>query len=211
MAKRKSKGKAKGPQVDVPEELAAELEEPARSEASDAEPRADSEVEAGKASPTAPAEELTLEDQLEQARDRYLRLAAEFENFKRRALKERHDLQLYATENLVKELLPTVDNLERALEHARCAEEGGEGEKLQEGIELTYRSVMQTLERCGVRPVEAENAMFDPSVHEAIRRVATNEHPSGTVVEVFQRGYQLRDRLLRPALVAVAAPEEEPS
>ena len=138
--------------------------------------------------------------------DRYLRLAAEFENFKRRSLKERHDLLSFGTENLIKELLATVDNLERAVGHAQQQEEEPEKENILEGIELTFRSLMQSLKKHGVDMVEAEGAVFDPKVHEAMRQVSSDEHEAGTVVEVFQRGYQLRGRLLRPALVSVAGP-----
>jgi molecular chaperone GrpE len=198
----------KGPKVDLPEDLAAELQSGEGQEAADAPEAPEAEAEAAPEEPTAPS----LETQLEEAKDRHLRLAAEFENFKRRALRERQELLNYANENLVKELLPTVDNLERALEHARRDEEGGEeAEKLLEGVELTYRSLLQALERFGVTVIQAQNEPFDPTVHEAIRRVPSSEHKPGTVIEVLQRGYQLKDRLLRPALVAVAGTPSDDS
>ena len=120
-------------------------------------------------------------------------------------LKERQDQANYANENLIKELLSTVDNLERALEHGRKDREGDEDREFLEGVELTHRSMLQALERFGVTVIEAEGKPFDPQFHEAIRQVPSDTHEPGTVVEVFQRGYQLKDRLLRPALVAVAA------
>ena len=143
--------------------------------------------------------------ELAELKDRHLRLAAEFDNFRRRSLKERQDLHNYANENLVKELLPIVDNLERAVVHGRKEEQRADSENLLQGVELTYRSLLQILARFGVVEIEAEGKPFDPQVHEAVRRVPTSEHPPGTVVEVYQKGYMLKDRLLRPAMVAVAS------
>lgn len=180
---------AKGPKVDLPEELMAELEG-----AGEAKPEAAPEV----ALDVPP----TLE--LAELKDRYLRLAADFDNFRRRNLKERADLHNYANENLVKELLPAVDNLERAVVHGRKEEQRTDSENLLQGVELTYRSLIQILVRFGVVEIEAAGKPFDPQVHEAVRRVATSEHAPGTVVEVYQKGYLLKDRLLRPAMVAVA-------
>ncbi len=192
--------KAKGPKVELPDALASELAS-AQEESPAEEPEGEE----------AAAADSSSESELEELRDRYLRLAAEFENFRRRTLRERQELQNYATENLIKDLLLTVDNLERALGHARQQEEGGEIKNLLEGVELTYRSLMQLLEKAGVRVVGAEGETFDPSVHEAIRQVPSEEHPPGTVIEVFQKGYLMKDRLLRPALVAVSAPSENGS
>jgi len=183
----------KGPKVDLPEELMAELEgggETKPEGAADAAPAA--------------APEATPTTELAELKDRYLRLAAEFDNFRRRNLKERQDLHNYANENLVKELLPAVDNLERAVVHGRKEEQPADSENLLQGVELTYRSLVQILGRFGVVEIEAEGKPFDPQVHEAVRRVSTNEHAPGTVVEVYQKGYLLKDRLLRPAMVAVA-------
>jgi molecular chaperone GrpE len=187
----------KGPKVELPEGLMAELEDTG---AAKSEPGADSsaDVTSAAASESAPATELA------ELKDRYLRLAAEFDNFRRRNLKERQDLHNYANESLVKELLPAVDNLERAVVHGRKEEQRADSDSLLQGIELTYRSLVQILGRFGVVEIEAEGKPFDPQVHEAVRRVATNEHPPGTVLEVYQKGYLLKDRLLRPAMVAVA-------
>jgi molecular chaperone GrpE len=185
----------KGPKVDLPDDLAAALEQAAA-----VEPKTQPPAEA-------PAEEGSpdLAKELELARDRHLRLAAEFDNFKRRTLRERHELFNYANENLIKELLPTVDNLERALGHARTAG-GEEGTRaLREGVELTFRSLLAALENVGVVRVEAEGKEFDPQVHEAVQRVPTDAAPPGRILEVLQPGYALKGRLLRPALVAVAS------
>jgi molecular chaperone GrpE len=176
---------SEGPKVDIPDELAAELE-------------GGDEVD-----PSA------LQKELAELSDKYLRLAAEFENFKRRTLRERQELLNYGTENLIKELLGVVDNLERALVHVGDRSQGGiDSENLSEGVELTHRSLLQALEKSGVAPVEAQGASFDPKVHEALRQVPSAEHEPGTVLEVYQKGYLLKDRLLRPALVAVSGPAE---
>ncbi len=205
-----------GPKVDIPEELVAELED---SEAKNAEgdpPPAAADGDPppaaadGDPPPAAADGEPGAQDELGALNDKYLRLAAEFDNFRRRTLKERQDLLNYATENLIKELLPTVDNLERALQ-ASEQKEASDGENLSEGVELTYRSLLQALEKSGVSVVEAEGCMFDPKLHEALRQVASEDHEPGTILEIFQKGYLLKDRLLRPALVAVAGVAEEGS
>jgi len=181
-----------GPKVDIPDELAAELDQSAATE------------ESG-------ADASDVEKQLAELNDKHLRLAAEFDNYKRRTLKEHQDLLNYANENLIKELLATVDNLERALVHVRQQdeEEASEGENLGEGVELTYRSLLQALEKTGVQVVDPEGEKFDPKVHEALRQVPSAEHEPGTITEVYQKGYLLKDRLLRPALVAVSGPASD--
>jgi molecular chaperone GrpE len=190
----------KGPKVELPEDLAAELEEAAT------EPTQPSAAEAAVEPSAEPSAERPpdLERALSEARDRHLRLAAEFDNFKRRSLRERQELFNYANENLIKELLPTVDNLERALTHARLAEGEEATRALREGVELTFRSLLAALENAGVTRVDAEGRDFDPQVHEAVQRVATDSVPPGRIVEVLQPGYTLKGRLLRPALVAVS-------
>ena len=193
-----------GPKVEIPDELADEIEE------SEVKASADTADAADGADTPGDSEESG--QKLAELNDKYLRLAAEFDNYRRRTLKERQDLLNYGTENLIKELLSTVDNLERALGHASNQEqEGTEGEKLKEGVELTYRSLLQALEVAGLRVIEAEGQTFDPKVHEALRQVPSGEHEPGTVLEVYQKGYLLKDRLLRPSLVAVSGPAEEDS
>jgi len=187
----------KGPKVELPEELMAELEDAGG-------PKTEPGLDTSASAASAPASESVPATELAELKDRYLRLAAEFDNFRRRNLKERQDLHNYANESLVKELLPAVDNLERAVVHGRKEEQRADSENLLQGVELTYRSLVQILGRFGVVEIEAEGKPFDPQVHEAVRRVATNEHAPGTVLEVYQKGYLLKDRLLRPAMVAVA-------
>lgn len=208
----------KGPRVELPDDLAEELEQNAQAEV-DVDLDAEADDCDAEAAPEAPAGESPEVDEetaseLEALRDKHLRLAAEFENYKRRTLKERQDLHNYATENLIKQLLVTVDNLERALGHVRASDRGEEGidaKALLDGVELTFRSLVQTLERSGVKVVEAEGEGFDPQVHEAVMQVPSKEHEPGRVVDVHQKGYLLKDRLLRPALVAVSSrpPDED--
>ena len=145
--------------------------------------------------------------ELAKTRDRLLRLQADFENFRRRALSERHELYEYGHENLVKDLLLTVDNLDRAIGHAR---ESGDGdlESFLQGIELVQREFLGILENHSVSEVEAFGKTFDPAVHEAMAQVPDGSVAPNTVTEVLQKGYQLREHLLRPARVMVAkAPE----
>ena len=177
---------SKGPKVDLPEELIAELES------------------SGEAAPEPPVASAADAAELADLKERYLRLAAEYDNFRKRNLRERQDLLNYANESIVKDLLPVVDNLERAVIHGRKEEQRADSENLLQGVELTHRALMQILGRFGVDEIEAAGKPFDPQVHEAVRRVATSDHAPGTVVEVHQKGYRLKDRLLRPAMVAVA-------
>jgi molecular chaperone GrpE len=210
----------KGPSVEIPSDLAEELEDvPGGSEGVEA---GSEQAKAGEA-PAAAAEEqvepgkASVEDELraevQTLKDRYLRMAAEYENQRRRALREQQESLQFANENLIKELLATVDNLERALGHARSGEGGTSNpEKLVEGVELTRRSLLNTLERNGLERIEAVGAKFDPRHHEAMRQIPTADQEPNTIVEVYQVGYLLKGRLLRPAMVAVASrPAEEPS
>ena len=132
------------------------------------------------------------------------RLAAEFENFKKRTAREQASLSTRATEHLVKELLPIVDDLERALEAAEEHEEV----KLEEGVRLVQRQLASVLEREGLAEIET-NGKFDPHVHEALLS-QPSEAEEGLVIEVLQKGYRLGDRVLRPARVIVAAPAAQP-
>jgi len=143
--------------------------------------------------------------QLVENRDKYVRLLADFDNFRRRAHKDRQDVILYGHENLVKDLLSTVDNLDRAIEHAHQSD-GGDLASLLQGVELVQRELYAVLAQHEVRVIDAEGSQFDPSLHEAMAQVQDDSVPANTVIEVLQKGYQLRDRLLRPARVVVAKP-----
>lgn len=148
------------------------------------------------------------ERELAEAKDRHLRLAADFENARRRSIRDREEAALFGHQNVVKDLLPSVDNLERAIDHARQSGEGSQG-GLLEGVELVLREMVSVLSRHGVEPIEAQGQPFDPALHEAMAQIEDGSVPANTVVQVFQRGYQLRGRLLRPARVVVSKPPAE--
>ncbi len=139
-------------------------------------------------------------------KEKYLRAAAEFENAKRRLKKDRDEAIRFANDNLIRELLGVLDNLERAVAHTK---ESVEVRPLLEGVELTVKQFGEILERFGVTPIPSVGTPFDPAVHEAMTRVESAEHPPDTVVEEFQRGYRINDRVLRPSMVSVAIAARE--
>ncbi len=141
--------------------------------------------------------------QLVENRDKYVRLLADFDNFRRRAHKDRQDVIQFGHENLVKDLLSTVDNLDRAIEHAH-QNDGGDLASLLQGVELVQREFYAVFAQHEVHVIDAEGSEFDPSLHEAMAQVQDDSVPPNTVIEVLQKGYRLRDRLLRPARVVVA-------
>jgi molecular chaperone GrpE len=130
--------------------------------------------------------------------DRLARAQAEFENARRRAVKEQQDFREYASADAIKPLLPVMDSLERAL---RVKSEPGD---FRSGVELIYKQLQDALAKLGVRAIPAKGEPFDPHVHEAIEMVETSDAPDHEVVEELQRGYKLKERLLRPAMVKVA-------
>lgn len=132
--------------------------------------------------------------------DRLLRTAAEFDNYRKRMDKERRDLAEFASADIVSELLPIVDNFERALE----APPGPDPESLRKGVELIHKQMLDVLRKRGVKPIEALGADFDPTVHEAVIHEESGSHREGEVMQELQRGYRLGERLLRPAMVKVA-------
>jgi molecular chaperone GrpE len=136
------------------------------------------------------------------AQDKLLRLSADFDNFRRRNLREREEAHRYGHENLVKDLLATVDNLERAALHARRG--GGDFESMLQGVELVQRELQGALAKHGVTRIEASGEPFDPSIHEAMAQQEDGSVPANTVVQMYQPGYRLWDRLLRPARVVVS-------
>ncbi len=147
----------------------------------------------------------TLEKEKKDTYDRLLRTAADLDNFRKRARKDTDEARLKAKEETLREILPGVDNLERALAAGR---DGG-GEGLLEGVKLVLRQFQTALERLEVRSFESVGQPFDPTRHEAIAQVETDAQPPGVVVTEMQRGYLIGNRLLRPALVTVAKPRAE--
>ncbi|MDA0738158.1 MAG: nucleotide exchange factor GrpE [Nitrospirae bacterium] len=141
------------------------------------------------------------ETELQTLNDKYLRLAAEFENYKRRAQRDQSDTVRFANEKLLKDLIPTVDNLERALQ---CSKEQSDAVGLLQGVELTYKQYLDTLEKCGVTQVSSVGEPFDPAKHQAVGQVESSTIAENCVVDEYQKGYFLQDRILRPAMVTVA-------
>lgn len=138
--------------------------------------------------------------------DKFLRATADLENYRRRAKRDLDDAKAESRTRVLKEMLPVVDNLERALAHT----EGADTASILEGVRLVLRQFSHALEKCEVTAIEAEGKPFDPNQHEAIGQ-KESDAPAGSVVEVLQKGYKLADRLLRPALVVVARAKPEPA
>ena len=149
---------------------------------------------------TASAEELAA--QLDEASSRHLRLAADFENYRKRARQEQVDTMRYAAATVAERLLPVLDDAERALGHAP----EGVDEGWLKGVRLTFQKLDEVLRSVGVERIEAVGAPFDPKQHEAVGSEETAEHPEDTVVAELRAGYRMHDRVLRPALVKVARP-----
>jgi molecular chaperone GrpE len=135
-------------------------------------------------------------------RDRMLRMAAELDNFKKRSARELDDLKKYATENLIRQLLTVVDNLERAI--ASASPDNENGQRVVDGVALTLTEVMKILEKHYVSPIQALGEPFDPAFHQAMSQEERVDQPPNTVVQEFQKGYLIHDRLLRPAMVVVS-------
>jgi molecular chaperone GrpE len=160
--------------------------------------------------------EVEVEDPLQAAqaeaaenKDLYLRALADLENYRKRAQREKEDAFRFANDNILRNIIPVLDNLERAIEHARTVNEDQGG--LFEGVEMTLEQFRKVLESSGVKPVEAMGLPFDPNFHQAMGQVPTDDQPPNSVVQELQKGYLLNERLLRPAMVMVAtAPPEEP-
>lgn len=132
--------------------------------------------------------------------DRFVRERADLENYRKRVNREKEELLNYGNKSLIEEILPVVDNLERALAHA--SEDGLTA--VVEGIRMTHGMLLAALKKFGVSPVESAGAQFDPAFHQAMAQVPTDDHPPNTVVEEYQKGYLLKERLIRPAMVTVA-------
>jgi molecular chaperone GrpE len=130
--------------------------------------------------------------------DRLARQQAEFDNARKRAVREQQEFRDFAAADVIKIVLPVLDSFERALKA------GGDGSEFRSGVELIYRQLLDALQKAGVRPIEAVGQAFDPNVHEAIEMVDTTDVPDHHVLDELQRGYRYKDRLLRPAMVRVA-------
>jgi molecular chaperone GrpE len=142
------------------------------------------------------------DEELKSLNDKYLRLAAEFDNYKRLAQRDQRDQIRFGNEQLLKELLPVVDNLERAIKAAKGSKST---EGLIQGVDLTLKQLQGVLGKFGVQSIPTMGQPFDPSGHQAVASVPSTQVPDQHVVEEFQRGYRLHDRILRPAMVTVSS------
>ncbi len=155
-----------------------------------------------------PGQLAAKEEELKALNDKYLRLAAEFDNYKRLAQRDQRDQIRFGNEHLLKELLPVVDNLERAIKAAKGAKSS---EGLVQGVDLTLKQLQGVPGKFGVQSIPTMGQPFDPSGHQAVATVPSSQVPDQHVVEEFQRGYRLHDRILRPAMVTVPTGEESAS
>ena len=177
-------------------------------------PSADSGEATAASDEAAPESVDELCNRLESARreakdvyDRLLRVSAEFDNYKKRTSREMKSFRKYANENLVADLLPVVDNLERAIESTEGQSETESG--ILEGVKMTRREILKVLEKYGVSPIESVGQPFNPEYHEAVAQEPSADHSENTVLREFHKGYLLHDRLVRPAMVVVSkAPDE---
>jgi len=144
------------------------------------------------------AERDQLKREKAEAEDRLLRSRAEYENARRRAERDRLEFLQFAAADMVKSLLPVLDDFERALKTETT------DEKYAKGVELIYQRFLETLKKAGLEPIEAKGKIFDPNIHEAVQRLTTEEAEDHTVLEEFQKGYNFKGKLLRPAWVKVA-------
>ncbi len=140
----------------------------------------------------------SLRAENQQLKDRYLRTLADFENFRKRNEREKADFFKHALGAVLRDILPVLDNFDRALEHAE------EGDEFHKGVLLIYKQLFDVLQKHGMKPIDETGVHFDPNIHEAVIREEDPSVPSHTVVAVLQKGYFLHDRLLRPAMVKVA-------
>ena len=166
--------------------------------------------ETGEASAAASDLEKALEEKTAEAAanwDKFLRERADLENLRKRFQKEKEDLLRYGNESLILEILPVVDNLERALSHASGDECSS---AINEGVRMTLSMLLGSLKKFGVTPVAAQGEVFDPALHQAVGQIESAEVEPNRVVNEFQKGYLLNDRLLRPAMVTVAVAPKTP-
>lgn len=190
-------------QETLTEEVSAEAQEEA---AAQAEANTEAAEEAAEAADAA-AEEATEQDaealagQLTELNQRFLRVAADFENYKRRTALEKDDLLKYSNAKLIGELLPVLDNFQLALKNSGS---GPDVQNVVKGMEMIYRQMLQVLEQAGMSKIEAVGQPFDPKLHEAVMQVEDDSVPEDTVVEELRAGYMLKERVIRPSMVKVS-------
>ncbi len=147
----------------------------------------------------------SVEQEAKEAHDRFLRVSAEFENYKKRSAREMDEFRKFANESLIREMLTVVDNLERALNSSN--NDNQTNSHIAEGVDMTLKEILKVFEKFNVKPIEALGKPFDPNFHQAAMREETNERPENTVLNELEKGYMIHDRLLRPAMVVVSMPK----
>ncbi len=145
------------------------------------------------------AEENTADKELTDTKDQLLRITAEYANFRKRSEKEKQDAYVFAKSETIKELLPVIDNLERAL-----ASESEDYDSLKKGVEITFNSLVDTLGKLGVEIFGTPGEEFDPNLHNAVMHIEDENYKNGEIVDVFQKGYKISDKIIRPAMVKSA-------
>lgn len=149
-----------------------------------------------------------IKAEAEAARDRLLRAAAEYDNLRKRLEREREEAMKYIAEQIVLDIIPILDNLERAIKSAK-SDQNKNFDALLQGVEMIHKQMLNVLEKYGVSVIEAQGRPFDPRVHEAIMQIPSPDHPENTVVEEFEKGYMLHDKVIRPAKVIVSKGAEK--
>ena len=205
-AKKKIKIESKSSEIDSNEKKSAEAVGTDDKKAAEKDSKKDKKTTA--ADPMKELEEkfIKSEEEAKQSYDRYLRVSAEFENYKKRSAWEMDDFRKFEIQSLVKELLPIVDNLELAIKSAD--ENKNVDNSLLDGVDLTLKEIMKIFENYHVKAIEALGKTFDPRFHEAVMREETDKHPENSITNELQKGYLIHDRLLRPSMVVVAAPKK---
>ena len=162
----------------------------------------DEETEVSDREPTVEERAADAESKYKEMQDRYLRLNAEFDNYKKRMMRENSDRLKYFNMELIKELLPSVDNLERAISHA--GDENSDLENMIEGLQMVYKGMQEAFGKFGVSEIESIGKKFDPNCHQAVGMIESQEVPENHVAEECLKGYYLHDRIIRPTMVRVS-------
>ena len=203
--KKKDEASLEDMKEQIEEALAEEMAERragSTGEQEEAPPQDSGETQAGESEETAPEDADAIrakyEAELAEKENRYLRLQADFENFRRRTRQEKEELAAVVTQNLLKDLLPFLDNFERAL-----AAENSDAESLRAGVEMMYNQLVEALKKEGLEYIETKDKPFDPNFHQAVMRVEDSDKEDGAIVAELQKGYMVKGRVIRPSMVQV--------
>jgi len=148
----------------------------------------------------------SMEQESKDSHDIFLRVSAEFENYKKRAAREMNDFRKFSNESFAKAMLPVVDNLDRAIESS--SDDDHSNSSVVEGVNMTLKEILKIFEQFGVKPFESLGKTFDPAVHQAVMQEESDDHPEKTILNELEKGYMIHDRLLRPAMVVVSKKTE---